>query len=102
MDTITVRKRRFGHHNDLKIRTLEIFRNFGFLNPPAWAALANFSPPRSSYTYLLRLHRLGLLHRTHDGSGLLLYGLSDRGRQRLAYLTNSRQYQMFPGQTGGD
>ena len=73
--------------NSLKIRALQIFKSYGSLNPPAWAALARFYPVRASYSYLLRLHRFGLLNRSRDKSGLLLYSLSDRGRERLEWLT---------------
>lgn len=73
--------------NSLKRRALKIFRDYGALNPPAWAALANFQPMRSAYSYLLRLHRFGLLERTWDQSGLLLYSLSERGRLRLRWLS---------------
>jgi hypothetical protein len=52
--------------NSLKKRTLEIFFVYGSLNPPAWAKLTNFFPVRAAYTYLLRLHRFGLLNRTRD------------------------------------
>jgi hypothetical protein len=74
-------------HNRLKLRTLEIFNLYGPLNPPAWAVLAKFLPIRASYSYLLRLHRFGLLNRTRDKSGLLLYSLSDRGWKRLQWLS---------------
>ena len=73
--------------NSLKKPALEIFKLYGPLNPPAWSAFANFFPVRASYSYLLRLHRFGLLNRTRDKSGLLLYSLSDRGRERLQYLS---------------
>jgi hypothetical protein len=72
--------------NSLKRDTLEIFRVYGPLNPPAWARLAKFSPIRASYSYLLRLHRFGLLNRTSNPSGLV-YSLSDRGRARLEWLS---------------
>lgn len=72
--------------NILKTRALLIFEKYGSLNPPAWAMLAKFQPVRGSYSYLLRLHRFGLLNRTRDQSGLLLYSLSDRGRKRLQWL----------------
>ena len=73
--------------NILKLRALLIFKTYSSLNPPAWAVLANFLPIRASYSYLLRLHRFGLLNRTRDKSGLLLYNLSERGRERLNWLT---------------
>lgn len=82
--------------NFLKRRALEIFKTYGSLNPPTWAALANFIPVRASYSYLLRLHRFGLLNRTRDHSGLLLYSLSDRGRERLQWLTILRSPTQSP------
>jgi len=91
--------------NSLKKRTLGIFSVYGSLNPPAWAKLANFFPIRASYTYLLRLHRFGLLNRTRDHSGLLLYSLSDRGRERLNWLSipsGPNPDQPIPNQIGGD
>ena len=72
--------------NLLKRRALEIFEVYGPLNPPAWAVLAKFFPVRASYSYLLHLHRFGLLNRDHDSSGLLIYSLSERGRERLRWL----------------
>ena len=91
--------------NLLKKRALEIFFVYGSLNPPAWARLANFLPVRASYTYLLRLHRFGLLYRTRDRYGLLLYSLSDRGRERLNWLSipnGPNPDQPTPNQIGGD
>lgn len=75
------------HSNFLKKRALKLFEVYGPLNPPAWAALAKFFPARASYTYLLRLHRFGLLNRNRNHSGLLVYSLSDRGRERLEWLS---------------
>src|SRR5258708_1090071 len=72
--------------NSLKRRALEIFVLYGRLNPPAWAVLANMRPIRSSYSYLLRLHRFGLLNRERDSKGFLIYTISARGRERLNWL----------------
>jgi hypothetical protein len=70
-------------YNALKTRALEGFAQHGrWLSPPEWAVLAGFYPTRASYSYLLRLHRSGLLER--NCSGLLVYRLSKRGRLRLA------------------
>jgi len=82
--------------NKLKFRALKVFKVYGSLNPPAWAALAKFFPPRASYSYLLRLHRFGLLNRNRDGSGLLLYSLSRRGHERLNWLTVVSQRDSIP------
>ena len=75
-----------SNYNSLKRRALEIFLRYGCLNAPAWAMLVNMQPVRSSYSYLLRLHRFGLLTREHDSEGLLMYRISERGRQRLNWL----------------
>lgn len=76
-----------AQRNSLKHRALRIFASYGPLNPPAWSLLAQFFPARASYSYLLRLHRFGLLQRTRDNSGLILYSLSNRGQDRLKWLT---------------
>ena len=73
-------------YNLLKIRTLTLFENRGWLSPPAWAVLASFYPVRAAYSYLKRLHRWKLLDRTLDRRGLLLYRLSRRGADRLDWL----------------
>jgi len=80
-------------HNGLKRHTLQVFveRGGDWLAPPAWAVLAGFYPVRAAWTYLLRLHRFGLLRRGRDARGLILYRLSARGARRLAWL-----------QSGGD
>ena len=77
--------------NTLKLRTLKTFAKNGKLSPPAWAVLSKFFPIRSAYTYLLRLHRFGLLHRSRDSNGLLVYSLSPSGRVRLAWLQEQLQ-----------
>jgi hypothetical protein len=59
--TIPVRHRS-PRYNKLKKVALEIFeRHGGWLSPPEWAVLAGFYPIRAAYSYLLRLHRFGLL-----------------------------------------
>jgi len=73
-------------YNELKLRSLALFEQNGPLNPPVWAARAGFYPFRSAFTYLLRLHRFGLLRRSRDARGRLLYSLSARGRRRLMWL----------------
>jgi len=80
---------RSPRYNTLKRHALEIFeRHGGWLNPPEWAVLAKFYPIRSSYSYLLRLHRFGLLDRISSDTGLN-YRLSRRGRARLDWLKHS-------------
>ena len=55
------------------------------MSPPTWAVEARFHPIRASYSYLLRLHRFGLLERRQTQRAVL-YQLSDRGKERLAWL----------------
>jgi hypothetical protein len=74
-----------ARYNSLKRRALAAFEGRGWLRPTTWAVLARFFPSRAAYSYLLRLHRFGLLHR-RKGPGGVLYRLSERGRGRLAWL----------------
>ena len=45
--------------NQRKIQALEIFTQHSGLRPPDWAVAAGFYPTRASFSYLLRLHRMG-------------------------------------------
>jgi hypothetical protein len=72
--------------NKLKKLALEIFeRHGGWLSPQEWAVLASFYPIRAAYSYLLRLHRFGLLDR-ETTMGRVVYKTSERGRNRLSWL----------------
>jgi DNA-binding IclR family transcriptional regulator len=83
---VTTLSRSRSRYNQLKKRTLEIFaRQGGWLSPPEWAVLAGFYPTRAAYTYLVRLHRFGLLRRS-DGRFGVRYSLSRRGLARLVWL----------------
>lgn len=73
-------------YNALKTHALAVFECRGWLSPPAWAALAKVYPVRSAYSYLKHLYRWKLLERAIDDRGLLLYRLSSRGSERLAWL----------------
>ena len=77
-------------YNARKAEALAIFERRGRLNPSDWAILADFYPIRASYSYLVRLHRFGLLRRGRDARGRLVYGLSARGRRRLDWLQGRR------------
>ena len=83
-------RRRPANFNLLKIRTLESFETFGPMDPPTLAARIGFYPARSAYSYLLRLYRFGLLRRRHDDRGFVLYAISLKGRERLAWLRATR------------
>jgi hypothetical protein len=77
-------------YNRLKKRALEVFaRHAGWLTPRQWAAMAGFYPVRAAYSYLLRLHRFGLLERKSVYRGSLRYRLSNKGKQRLSWLAQS-------------
>jgi len=78
-------------YNELKAKGLAIFEKNGRLNPSDWAVRAGFHPIRASYSYLVRLHRFGLLRRGRDGRGRISYSLSARGRRRLNWLRTRRQ-----------
>ncbi len=52
----------------------------GWVNPPMVAVLADVYPIRAASTWLLRLHRLGLIRRRQDARGLVLYAISPRGQ----------------------
>jgi hypothetical protein len=78
-------------YNELKTKALTIFEQEGPLAPPEWAVRARFWPIRASYSYLSRLHKWGLLGRSRDARGCLLYLLSERGRSRLAWLRGRKK-----------
>jgi hypothetical protein len=78
---------RSPRYNKLKRRALEIFeRHGGWLSPPDWAGLASFYPVRAAYSYLKRLHQFGLLERGPGSSPVVVYRLSEKGRERLVWL----------------
>ena len=77
-------------YNSRKAQALAIVERRGRLNPSDWAVLADFYPIRASYSYLVRLHRFGLLRRGRDARGRLVYCLSSRGRMRLNWLQRVR------------
>ena len=78
-------------YNSLKLRALSTFENRGWISPPAWAILAGFYPVRAAYSYLKHLWRWKLLDRDLDRRGLLLYRLSARGAERLAWLRKGNE-----------
>ena len=78
-------------YNCLKRRALAAFEDRGWLTPPAWAVLVGFYPVRAAYSYLRRLWHWRLLDRALDRRGLLLYRLSRRGAERLAWLRDHPQ-----------
>lgn len=84
LNTQSSRRTKF---NALKRATLRVFADAGgWLDPPSWARRAGFYPVRAAYTYLARLYRYGLLRRGRDAQLRVVYRLSRRGKQRLAWL----------------
>src|SRR2546423_346622 len=69
--------------NERKMQALEIFTHHEELRPPEWAVVAGFYPARASFSYLLRLHRMGLLRRQRDYRRRLVYQLSPHGARWL-------------------
>ncbi len=74
-----------GEPNCLKQRTLRLFAKHGPMTPQAFAVIARM-PRSGSYTYLQRLAGYALLAREHKARGLLIYRITDRGRERLRWL----------------
>ena len=80
-----VRKRAF---NELKRETLALFEaSPEGLQPQAYAWQIGKLPARAAYSYLKRLWRWGLLVRRERP---VRYRISQRGRDRLAWLQNIR------------
>lgn len=69
--------------NQRKNQALEIFVQHQELRPREYAVAAGFYPMRASYSYLLHLHRMGLLHRNRDYRGRIVYRLSAHGARWL-------------------
>jgi len=69
--------------NERKAQALEIFTQHSKLRPPEWAVVAAFYPTRASFSYLLHLHRMGLLRRRRDWRGRITYQLSPHGARWL-------------------
>ncbi|MGH9475074.1 MAG: hypothetical protein ACRD1C_01950 [Terriglobales bacterium] len=79
-------------YNELKLEALGTFEGRGWLSPPAWAVLARVYPVRAAYSYLKQcLWRWKLLERRLDARGLILYRLSKKGGERLAWLREQRR-----------
>ena len=72
--------------NRLKIRVLVALESRGWLNAAMVSALAGFRPVRAIYIYMRRLERWGLVRRRKPLGGMILYSISKRGRERLAWL----------------
>lgn len=77
--------------NEKKLLALAAFENRGWMSPPAWSVLTGIYPVRSAYSYLKQtLWKWKLLERKLDARGLILYKLSAKGEQRLAWLRDRK------------
>jgi len=76
--------------NSLKIRVLRALDGRGWLNAPMISALAKFRPVRAVYIYMQRLQRWGLVRRQEPLGGPILWSISQRGRERLAWLNRAK------------
>ena len=79
-----------SRYNKLKLRTLFAFADGEWLGPNEVAQRVGFSPRRSTWTYLKRLWRFGLLERYFSGRGTLKYRISEGGSTRLKWLRSLR------------
>jgi hypothetical protein len=73
-------------YNSLKLNVLRALQDapHSWLTPVEVAHQIRFRPVRSMWSYLLHLHRWGLLLRRSEP--YIEYCLSERGSQRLAWL----------------
>lgn len=69
--------------NQRKKKTLEYFATRGWTYAPRAAVDLGVYPTRAEASYLLRLHRWGLLYRARDRRGRVIYRLSPRGARWL-------------------
>jgi DNA-binding IclR family transcriptional regulator len=77
-------------YNQLKLQILSCCASGEWFRPLDIARRTNFSPPRSTWTYLKRLSQFGLLERRSWGKGTLQYRISEVGLQRLQWLQCQR------------
>jgi hypothetical protein len=75
--------------NSLKIRVLAALDGRGWLNAPMISALAEFRPVRAVYVYMKRLQRWGLVRRRTPLGSLILWEITNRGRERLRWLNRA-------------
>ena len=72
--------------NERKKLTLDYFASRQWVRQKVYAIALGIYPTRAVYSYLLRLHRWGLMWRGYDATGHIVYHLSPRGARRLLYL----------------
>ncbi len=77
-------------YNTLKIRVLSALENRAWINPAMISRLSGLRPARSVSTYMEHLRGMRLVLRRRRGHRLVLYSISKRGRERLAWLRRKR------------
>ena len=78
---------RWLRYNERKLQTLSIFASQGSaISVRSFAILSGMRPVRCVYSYLGRLARWRLLRRGKSPSGRIVFQISERGRERLAWL----------------
>jgi hypothetical protein len=81
--------RHYPMRNSLRIRVLGTLDRRARLNARVISALAALRPVGPVYGYMNRLRRWGLVHRRKPLGGMILYRISSRGRERLAWLNRA-------------
>lgn len=76
-----------SQRNELKIRVLGALESGNWTSAAAISSVAGFRPKRAVYSYLLRLQRWGLVRRWRRIGRRVSFAITDRGRERLAWLT---------------
>lgn len=77
--------------NSLKRRVLGALEERGWVNAPLISGLTGFRPVRAVYSYMNRLVFWGLVRRRRSWGRMILYSISRRGRERLAWLRGHSQ-----------
>jgi len=75
--------------NSLRIRVLGTLDHRARPNALMVSALTGFRPGRAVYSYMNRLRRWGLVEGRKPLGGPILWSISQRGRERLAWLNRA-------------
>jgi hypothetical protein len=76
--------------NSPKIRALRALDGRGWLSALMISALTGFRPVRAVYTYMGRLHRWCLVKRRKPLGGPIMWSISPRGREWLAWISRAK------------
>jgi len=76
-----------GARNTLKLKTLAVLERAGrAMEVPELAVAVSYYPVDGFFSYCRRLEKWGLLAAMKSGAGKLAYAVTQRGRERLAWL----------------